>query len=69
MEMAEIQNIKKGRSAFGIVFISNNIYCIGGSAGLGHYLSSCEKYDVIEDNWSSFPDLPNHVIASSSVQF
>ena len=69
MEMTEIKNIERGRSAFGIVFISTNIYCMGGSAGLGQYLSSCEKYDIIEDRWSSFPDLPDHMIASSSVQF
>ena len=69
MQMTEIQTINMGRSAFGIVCIYNYIYCMGGSAGLGHYLNSCEKYDTITGKWSEFPSLPEHTIASSSVQF
>jgi hypothetical protein len=38
MEMNEIPPIQNPRSAFGIVCIFNNIYCIGGSAGMGLYL-------------------------------
>lgn len=65
--MSQIKDIKKARSAFGICAINQFIYCVGGSAGGGELLKSCERYDVINDNWEDMPELPIHLIALTAI--
>jgi len=45
------------RSAFGVVYLNDYIYVIGG-AGKDGVLSSCERYTVSGDSWSPIESLP-----------
>jgi len=47
----------QGRSEIAAAILDNQIYTAGG-IGKFRVLKSCEKYDVVNDQWTRCPDLP-----------
>ena len=50
-------NLIEGRGGFGICYLREYIYVTGGTSQYGE-LQTCERYNIIEDYWSSIPDIP-----------
>ena len=48
--------MNEGRRALAAVAMPDGIYAIGGYNGKD-YISSVERYDIIEDNWTMVSDL------------
>ncbi len=67
--MTRVADIGIARSAFGITFINQYIYCCGGTSGWSQYLESCERYDMIQDKWKNYSQLPEQLIATTATKF
>lgn len=53
----EADEMKEARSSFGISFMRNNIYVIGGIGKNDKYLSSCERFNLKTKKWESLNSL------------
>ncbi len=63
----KLSPMRSPRSAFGIVLIKNHVYAIGGSEVTGLIQSSLERYDILEDKWMDYFNLPQETIALTAV--
>lgn len=69
MTLSKIAPLAIGRSAFGIAYLKNNIYALGGYNHLLDNLAFCECYSLYSNTWSSFPDLPHPLISPTACSF
>lgn len=56
-EIEQMSSMLDSRLGFGLCFIGNHIYVMGGSNELVNPIT-CEKYDMETNKWSYFKSLP-----------